>query len=371
MNHRYTRVSTYYTWVQNQICSQSSCRPNTCPCECFSGDTTVQVLQKVNKTITPSPHEEIFMKDLQVGDQIYTGQITSKGQPKYQTVYAFGHYKHNQMGHFLQIHTTNNNNSNNKNNTSSPLEITSNHLLYVKGQKDPIPAQHVKVGDYLVTSSGNQQRETSQAVMVTQIKHIEKEGVYMPLTTDGKIVVNGGLQVSVYTSIMDYAPTVVQRAISQMGISEHLLSHMWMTPYRIMCLGISSHLCTSSNSSHPPPPTISTRNEREGSGWYNDEGILYYLYAGKILAEWVDPINSFIQMWIFMPPILLVYGSLYLVEVVVGPSIAPTALLILGVILIRIVISVVIDKTRNKKGIKLSVIHQQKQDQSTPKMKVQ
>ena len=74
------------------------------------------------------------MEALQVGDYVKIG----KGEV-YEKVYAFGHHVPHKNTEFVQIHT----------NAGSPLEVTSEHLVFVNGKTNPVRAGSIKIGDLL------------------------------------------------------------------------------------------------------------------------------------------------------------------------------------------------------------------------------
>jgi hypothetical protein len=189
-----------------------------------------------------------MMKDLQVQDKVYIG---NKGnQPQYQQVYAFGHLDASSPTEYLIIHTAQSG--------SNPLEISPAHLLYVNGKTDPVRADAIQPGDIL---SHKPVDAPAKAVAVTKVDRIIRKGAYMPLTKDGSIVVNG-IHASTYVSILENAPGIVTKF--QSFLSEHDLLHWWLAPYRMVCTGVSSNLC---------------QND------YNQDGIAYWLAAGKYIAQ--------------------------------------------------------------------------------------
>jgi hypothetical protein len=82
---------------------------------------------------------------------------------------------------------------------------------------------------------------------VTKISMTKKQGLYAPLTEGGSITVDGVLA-SNYVSLADTAQKTVDAAENYVG-NEETLFHWWLAPYRMMCLGISSNLCSGDNTS--------------------------------------------------------------------------------------------------------------------------
>jgi hypothetical protein len=124
---------------------------------CFSASAKVNV----------QGHGTLAMKDLQVGDQV----MTKSGS--FQPVYAMDHVDRNKPTNFIQIFT---------HGKMDPLEITSNHMLFVATAAKPVPASHVKVGDTVLGIHG--------PTKVTKLSHVQRNGFYNALTASGTIVVN-------------------------------------------------------------------------------------------------------------------------------------------------------------------------------------
>jgi hypothetical protein len=159
------------------------------------------------------------MRDLSIGDKILVGE------DKYQAIYSFGHKHHNLEATYLQIFTSA---------STLPLEITSDHLVFLYDQDIPVPASMIKAGDLLAGS------KSTEPERVTKISSIRREGLYAPFTADGTIVVNG-VQASTYVS---FQPNKSQVEIGGIKIvSWHEIEHAWMAPYRLFCTAISPGMC--------------------------------------------------------------------------------------------------------------------------------
>jgi hypothetical protein len=264
---------------------------------CFSGTDTVQVLDR---------NAPVPMRDLQVGDKVRTD-----GADTYEPVYSFGHSYEHQLSDFVQLETADGNS----------LSMTAAHLVYVNNKNsNPIRADQVQVGDQLAPSGGT----------VQKVSTVKKQGLFMPLTPSGKILVNN-VQASAYISLADYAP-IQQHFLLSFWLSEHMLSHLWLSPYRMYCMGISSNYCAR--------PTIEN-NAVEG-----EEGILSYLLMGKKVAEFAMEQNLVVQVMLG----LSVFGTLLVfqaIESIMGPSIAPLAILLVTVMLVR---------RRTKKAMKQKMV---------------
>jgi Hint module len=246
---------------------------------CFSATDTVQVLNR----------GETAMKDLQVGDKVLTGTGA------YEPVYSFGHYHEKQVSSFVQVET----------NKGDSLTLTPDHLIFANGDKsNSIRADKVQVGDQL--SSGT----------IKKVSTVSKQGLYMPLTPSGKILVNN-VEASTYTSMADFAP-IQQHPLLNFWLTEQYLVHLWLAPYRMYCMGVKSSYC---------PGHVKNTD--------GDEGIMGYLLMGKKVAEVALEQNLFIQVVLGV----LVFGTLlacHAVEMVTGPTRAPIAVLLLAVGLLQL-----------------------------------
>jgi len=133
---------------------------------CFPSAAKVQVLRENQKAIT------IPMEQLQINDRVLT---TTE---KYERVYSFGHYDPNLSSvPYLKF-------------LPSGLELSANHYVYrataTTTLGKPVPAREIKVGDELFLTERKREK-------VTGIQHVYRRGALAPLTTSGKIAVNGVL----------------------------------------------------------------------------------------------------------------------------------------------------------------------------------
>ena len=236
---------------------------------CFSGNTQVTVQ---NKGL-------VEMKNLQVGDHVWTGTT-------YEQVYSFGHLDTVNQHEYLQIYAAAAKNSNAK-----PLEISAAHLIYkADNDRQPVRADTLQVGDRLLQQT-IQGGRNNKVVTVRKIETVVRPGAYQPLTPSGDIVVNG-IQASTYVSIHRDAPTIVDTLVSNGILSEQALFHWWLAPYRMLCMGVSSKICQRN---------FNSNNENNSSG---EQGIIYWLQIGQQLAKFGEE-----QHWIGqMVGLLLVLG---------------------------------------------------------------
>jgi hypothetical protein len=204
-----------------------------------------------------------YLKDVEQGDKV---QVSSN---KYQELYGFGHRDVYSVATFLQIKTSAD---------QIPLEITAEHLLMkhnkLTGEVDPVRADSIKVGDFLIGSKGAGEE-------VIEISSVRRPGLYSPLTEDGKLMV-GGVQVSSYIAVQDKDPEHFMVGDKEM-ISHHLISHAAIAPFRALCLVRHfSYLC----------------EER------NAEGLLLFASEGDNAIGWIMEQADDVQM-IVMPLVLV------------------------------------------------------------------
>ena len=233
---------------------------------CFSDISTADVFGK----------GPVQMKDLQVGDRILTGE----GQ--YQPIYAWAHLDKDTVTEFLQIETEK---------SSSSLEVTSDHLLFVDDKPSPVHAGSIKIGESL------------QGSPVTKIGRIEKAGLYVPLTESGTLVVNG-VKASSYITLQEGSDNVELQGGFQL-MSQHDFVHLMLSPFRMMCMGgVSSAACHS----------------------YNENGMPHYIGYGLELAEWANQLPLLLQGVLFAAFVFLARAFM-LFEGLFGASYGPTMML--------------------------------------------
>lgn len=169
---------------------------------CFSGEMTVTVKGK----------GDIFMKDLELGDKV----LTSSQPQKFETVYSFGHNSASEQGRYLQI-------------LPSKLELTHDHMIFIHGERQAVPASSLKVGDQLANGE-----------VITAIRKVNRRGAYAPFTTSGDLLVNGIL-VSSYVAFQGKD----RLTVGPVQLSYQWLAHTFTFPHRFICTRIST--CATEN----------------------------------------------------------------------------------------------------------------------------
>ena len=258
----------------------------------------------------------VAMKDLQVGDKVLTGS------GRYQPIYSMFHFDRTKPTPYLQIHTVHSRNVTGV----QPLEMTANHMLYVVGYENPIPAWQLKLGDFVYimkpTYSSNGEtkhpwkpapsvpRHLLQQSQVVEIRHVVRHGLFNPLTEDATIVVDG-IVTSAYTSFLGTEHIRLFRNASSKlftnsarnwleGIddgwtvmSHQSFVHILLSPYRAICLHV-----------YPEGYCKTPEGSNDNSVWYGRLGQF-------ILLLWLQQ-HVMIQAIIFVL-LVTVFGMLDLI----------------------------------------------------------
>ncbi|CAB9526170.1 unknown protein [Seminavis robusta] len=92
------------------------------------------------------------------------------------------------------------------------------------------------------------------------------------------------------------------------GISHHDFVHMVLSPFRMLCSGVSSNMCT---------PTA-------------NDGMPLYVSKGLDFAKWADKQNLVVQGLLFLL-VATICMACFAVEASFGPNLAPLAMLVAAV----------------------------------------
>jgi Hint module len=281
-----SQYQAYYQCVADQFslgCGALSCvEPTPAPeppkeTPCFSATSTVQVLGQ----------GLVEMQHLELGDQVLTG---SPNEYKYQPVYAFGHLNKEALGTFYAIATKG---------RKMRLEMTGEHLVFLAGKPNPVRADSLHVGDVLLSIHGPS--------VITAIDVVKKKGLFNPLTADGNLVVNE-IAVSTYVALQVNHPEHFQVVFDKRGdyrinlASHQNFAHLYLAPFRTLCMGMSSGLCRALDA----------------------EGIPFYISSGMKLVHWVGEQNVLVQM-VFLFVTIPICLFLLAMEKLFGASVAPLA----------------------------------------------
>lgn len=165
------------------------------------------------------------MDYLAIGDKVFTHL------GRYKPVYGWAHLDEQTVADYLMVYTNAS--------PASPVEVTGEHLLSVKGQGF-VPAKSLQVGDGLDTAG-----ESGVSATITAIQFVQRQGLFAPLTPSGTIMVHN-ISASCYINVQHDIPdssfyvAVGGRKI----ISHHTLSHISLSPIRALCFGVSDKFCS-------------------------------------------------------------------------------------------------------------------------------
>lgn len=160
---------------------------------CFSGQSTVRTRHRGERPLA----------SVNVGEEVL---VSDGNKLIFESIYDFIHAEKTQLYNFLRLFVVNPHR-----NSSSQIEISSGHLIFIYGKDKAIHASEVKVGQWLQFVDGDQIVPGE----VINVERIVSQGFFAPLTRSGTIVISG-LVASNYAEIHD-----------------HHLAHMAMQPYRL------------------------------------------------------------------------------------------------------------------------------------------
>jgi len=244
----YTRTSNHWSFIRNRICDLSEFTDDCGPILCFSASTLVE---------TPD-RGSVAMKDLSLGDMVKV-----PGNNEYEPIYSFGHFDKSVVTtNFLHIQTF----------TSSGLEISSNHFIFVEGGQ-AVPASTVSVGDKVILASG----ETDEIISITKVT---RTGIFAPYTPSGTLVTNG-IKTSCFATIQDTESRYVTLGGGfEIPMTYHQLGVIFESPHRLFCHLLSIKRC----------------KEYET---YNDQGMSQWVELPMKAFQWSLKQNAVISGFLF------------------------------------------------------------------------
>jgi len=213
------------------LCDNNWCHMYAEKTNCYSSETTY-----IDKN-----GDAQKMIDLKVGDEV----LTTSG---YQKVWVFGRRHTETSVNFVQVYTAS---GNGKGKDRVPLELTEDHLVFLYGDKEnPVAARDLKVGDYVIGYDHATKKPIKDRV--TKIRSVKRDGLYGPFTTDGTMVV-GGVLTSTYITPHPNAPHGVLTDGTELPwLNFHRTMHLFMSPFRLWCLGVSGAYCETRPSNFEP-----------------------------------------------------------------------------------------------------------------------
>lgn len=171
------------------------------------------------------------MSKVEVGDQVLTGN------GEYQTIYSIDHRHQTKLTEFVQIYYADG---------EPPLEMTPHHMVFLQEKPYPVPARHIRIGDKLrfLQQCYDCGSSSLRCLDVVRVSSIVRRGLYNPLTSDGTIVVNGGIVASTYSALIGDQTSWIKIAGYNVMTQQHFFSAA-LKLYRNTCIGISLDLCKS------------------------------------------------------------------------------------------------------------------------------
>ncbi|XP_050521395.1 protein hedgehog isoform X2 [Daktulosphaira vitifoliae] len=254
-------VQSGFDWVNYRRgyihCScKSETKINTRSMGCFTGDSTVTTLAGKKP-----------MKDLKVGESVLA--LTNDGQLRMSKVLLFLDRSTTARTDFVTLVTD----------TGKSITATPTHLVlrWEKAERsqiwnaNPVLAKRIRVNDTLLTVVHHS--KGLQAERVVEVRHIERQGLYAPLTVDGTVVVD-----DIVASC--YAVLDSQR-----------LAHWAFLPARMVAAARASFNGFIWRLAHPltsgaPDNLVDNNDPPEGIHWY--PRMLYAISGYVIPASWMD-----------------------------------------------------------------------------------
>lgn len=172
-------------------------------------------------------------------------------------------------------------------------------MVYLHGKQNPVRADSLNVGDVL-------RGDHYTGLTVTKISKVKRREQYAPLTPHGTVMVDG-IIASSYISLQQDAREHIELGENgfTVRISQRGMVHMFLSPLRMYCMGLSSEFCQT----------------------YNEEGLPPYVDFGLKLADWGNRQNVFIQLVGLLVFFLVLVPSV-LIEDLAGPELGPVMLVI-------------------------------------------
>jgi Hint module len=200
----------------------SACTCTDNKCVCFAPSSTVSIA-------TPEGGEDkILMSQLRVNDRVLTGSGDFKKVIAFSTFSPVTESGPQQRSQYLKITLE----------SSTFIQLTPSHMIYVKGKKYPIEASNVRVGDYLIKKSP-QTLDVMEKVVSVDSDNLQ--GGFAPVTEDGTIVVNG-LLASCYSNPR-YQTSEYVTILGIPVLHRQVFTHMLKSPVRLFCKYISDAPC--------------------------------------------------------------------------------------------------------------------------------
>ena len=242
---------------------------------CFPGDSTIQVsLEGATKPL----------------DQIKIGDLVRTGSSTMEQVYSFGHNQKQVVAEYLEITTK-----------ASTLRLSSDHMVFT-ASGSAIPAANAKIGDSLIVVLEG--KET--VAPIQQIRAIQANGAFAPMTKSGKILVDGFVA-SNYVSLNGKS--------TLLGFLDmQWVAHVFKAPHRLayFMLGVTNET-------------------------YTSEGLSNWIALPLRVGKWMMHESNVLVTIAILGPVLALASVAKFIEDCAGgrPEVLPWLVLLTCVIMIR------------------------------------
>jgi hypothetical protein len=221
-------------------------------------------------------------------DKLSLGDMVRTGEGIYEAIYGWAHRDNDTVAEYLLLYTKN---------TPGSLEVTSEHLLFVPGPNHFVAAGDLQVGDLVATGDA-----ADPFAAITKIQSASRNGLYAPLTPSGTLIVDG-IKTSCYIA--------VQGDLFK-DQAAHYLSHLSLSPIRLLCLGVSPNFCSEA--------FLKDTSSSSSSSY------AWYVRVWFAMTQFYGGQGSLMQT-ILALAYFFVFGIFWSVERVFGSSMAPTVCL--------------------------------------------
>lgn len=165
-----TCIKTLHFPQSSRTFKVNCCGGDTQLCDVFDQVTPGRRLYCFSpmSTVIEQTKGKMFIKDLKFGDSVLAANQV------FQPFVLNIHSHPSKSVEFIQVHTE----LSDKDPETAPIELSPGHMIFIEGKDLPVRASEVKVSDSLVGTSG--------PTKVTKITTVTRDGMFDPLTGDGK-----------------------------------------------------------------------------------------------------------------------------------------------------------------------------------------
>lgn len=255
----------------------------------------MQPLSSCDAYVSGESTSYIFMKGKKKMKDIYVGEKPQGRSEAYLPIFAFEYRNETKKMPYVSIETAPfvSRNIPYYKNDGTPLLVGPNHLIYVPHLDYPVPANTLKVGDKVSTFAGPEGME------ILNIQHVEREGAYQPINSEGSIIFNG-IITSNYNSFGEgFGEVIVEENDAKEGGESSSQScsissdYIQLAKYRLMPVHEFLHLA------YLPYQVLCTGTKIEYCDWYDQSESNWYTKFGKLYISFCRYLPEIIQLGIF------------------------------------------------------------------------